>query len=242
MRINQNLFTIDDLKQDLQLTLYQLAVQDIWHLPVEKLTLYHLRTNTPCSCEARETAQLEAARQTVLEVAESIAAGNFPATEHQYCPCDFPEHCPYYRQQYPALAPETARQDMLPGLAAEDAVEKYVTLQSEIKDLKTQLEEIRKVIIDFCQETEVNRVFGREYAITYKLLEKVGFQEDEVRAILEPEGLWERALSFDPAAVKNLLDDGNIPRDLKKKIEAIRQVTGESPRLWVKKLAGDEED
>ena len=94
---NQRLFTQDDLKEDLQLTLYQLAAEQTWHLPVKRLTLYHLRSNTPCSCAARDDVQLEKARQLVLKVAKSITEGSFPATEHQYCPCDFAEHCPYYR-------------------------------------------------------------------------------------------------------------------------------------------------
>ncbi len=193
-KTNQELFTQEDLERNLQLTLYQLAVQELWQLPVEKLTLYHLRSNTPCSCAPRGERQLAAARQTVLAVAEDIARGEFPAVENQYCPCDFPEHCPYYRQKYQAVKPELARQGILPGLVASEAVEEYVALRDQIKDLESRLEEVRQVIIDFCQAEGLNRVFGKEYAITYKLLEKTGFEEDEIRTLLEPAGLWEQVL------------------------------------------------
>jgi len=176
----------------------------------------------------------------VLEVADSIAQENFPAVENQYCPCDFPEHCPYYRQQYMVAKPEVARQGVLPGLVAAEAVEDYVALQSQIKELETQLEELRRVIIDFCQAEGLNRVFGREHAITYKLVEKTGFREDEVRALLEPTGLWPRVLGFDPAKLKQLLDDEEIAEDIKHKIEALRQVIATSPRLWVRKLIEEE--
>jgi RecB family exonuclease len=98
-KTGQKLFTRDYLEDDLQLTLYQLAAQKMWFSLVEKLTLYHLRSNTPCSCAARGEVQLEAASRLVLEIAEKIAQNRFPAIENQYCPCDFPEHCPYYRHK-----------------------------------------------------------------------------------------------------------------------------------------------
>ena len=57
----------------------------------------------------------------------------------------------------------------------------------------------------------MNRVFGSDHEITYKLVERTGFSEDEVKAILEPEGLWEKVLAFDPSRLKQLLDDKTLP-------------------------------
>jgi hypothetical protein len=96
------------------------------------------------------------------------------------------------------------------------------------------------VIINFCRAEGLNRVFGREHAITYRLVEKTGFREDEVRALLEPAGLWPRALSFDPAKLKQLLNDEEIAGEIKRKIEDLRQVISTYPRLWVKKLIEEE--
>ncbi len=236
-KTNQKLFTQDDLESDLQLTLYQLAAEQTWYLPVERLTLYHLRSNTPCSCQPRDKKQLNEARRLVLEVAENIAEKKFPAIENQYCPCDFPEHCPYYRQK---IAPELKETDILRGMAADEAVEKYVSLQGQIRELQLQLEETKQMIIDFCQAEGLNRVYGREHAITYKLVERAGFNEDEVRALLEPEGLWNRVLSLDQSNLNQLITDEEVAKDIRDKLEALRQVISSSPRLWVRRLIEEE--
>jgi putative RecB family exonuclease len=239
-KTNQELFSTDYLEQDLQLTIYQMAAIQTWQLPVERLTLYHLRSNTACSCPPRDEAQLEQARRLVLEVAEKIAQERFPAIESQYCPCDFPEHCPYYRHQYIAAAPQTARQDLLPGIAAIDAVERYASLQAQIKELQMQLEEAKQTIIDFCQAEELNRIYGSEHEVTYKLVERTGFNEDEVRALLEPLGVWERVLSLDQSRLKQLLANKEVAGDIKKRLESLRQVMATYPQLWLKKRTEEE--
>jgi len=239
-KTTKELFTIDDLEEDLQMTIYQLAAEQTWQLPVERLTLYHLRSNTACSCPPRDEARLEQARRLVLEVAENIAQERFPAIENQYCPCDFPEHCPYYRHQYMVAIPQPARQEILPGIAAVDAIERYASLQAQIKELQMQLEEAKQTIIDFCQAEALNRVFGSEHEVTYKLVEKTGFNEDEVRAILEPEGLWEKVLSLDQSRLKQLLTDEAVAKDIRNRLESLRHVMANYPQLWLKKRIEEE--
>jgi len=239
-KTNKELFSADYLEEDLQLTLYQLAAVQTWRLPVERLTLYHLRSNTACSCPPRDEARLEQAKQLVLEVAENVAQERFPAIENQYCPCDFPEHCPYYRHQYMTAMPEPARQEILPGIAAVDAIEQYASLQAQIKELQAQLEDAKQVIIDFCQAEELNRVFGSEHEVTYKLVERTGFSEDEVRALLEPEGLWEKALSLDQSRLKQLLTDEKVASDIRNRLKSLRHVISTHSQLWVKKRTEEE--
>jgi len=237
-KTNKELFTTEDIEKDLQLTLYQLAAEQTWQLPVERLTLYHLRSNTPCSCGSRNEAQLNEARRLILEVAEGIIQQKFPAIENQYCPCDFAEHCPYYRQQY--MTPDLFQQGILDGIAVAEAVKHYVSLQSQIKELQTQFEEVKQRLIDFCQTEGLNRVYGREHAITYKLVEKTGFSEDEVKALLEPEGLWHKVLSLDQSRLRQLITDEALAKDIREKLKTLRRVVSTYPQLWVKKIMEEE--
>ena len=236
-KTDKGLFTKEDLERNLQLTLYQLAAGQSWYLPVERLTLYHFRSNTACSCPPRDEAQLEEARRLVLEVAGGIGEGRFPAIESGRCPCDFAEHCPYYRQRL-ILEPEET--DILGGMGAAEAVERYVSLQNEIKELQLKFDELKQMLVDFCQAGGLNRVYGREHALTYKLVERAGFSEDEVRALLEPEGLWGRVLSFDQSKLKELISDEGVAEEVRRKLEALKQVVSTHPQLWLRRLVEEE--
>ena len=239
-KTNKELFTVEDLEKDLQLTLYQLAAEQTWQLPVERLTLYHFRSNTPCSCQPRGEAQLDEARRLILKVAEGISQQEFPAIENQSCPCDFPEYCPYYRQQYMVATPDLAQPGTLPGVAVAETVEHYVSLQNQIKELQSQLEEVKQMLIDFCQAEGLNRVYGKEHDITYKLVEKTGVSEEEVRALLEAEGLWDRVLSLDQSQLKQLVTDEAVARDIRDRLETLRRVVSSYPQLRVRRISEEE--
>ncbi|MDD5126836.1 MAG: PD-(D/E)XK nuclease family protein [Dehalococcoidales bacterium] len=240
-KTTRELFTAEHLENDLQLTLYQIAAEQLWKLPVAQLTLYHLRSNTACTCAPRQPAQLAQARQLVSEVAENIARSNFPATENQFCPCDFPEYCPYYRHQYPVPQAELTLPLPEPASVTAETVEEYASLQKQIKELQSKLDEVKQQIISFCQTQNLNRVYSKEHAITYKMVDRTGFEENAIRTLLEQSGLWEKVLSFDPAQVKQLISDESIAPNIREQLGALRQVISSSPQLWLKKRASEEE-
>jgi len=239
---NRELFTKDYVDGLLQLTLYQMACERMWDMSVEQLTLYHLRTNTAVSSGPRTRECVRDATKLVLSVAKGIESGNFPATENQFCPCDFLEHCPYHRNRYGDTVPESQKPDMLRGVAIDAVVERYTMLQEEQKLLEKEIAELKEILIQYCEIEQVNRVFGSEHSITYKVVERTGYNEREVKAFLEPANLWDRVLKFDSSAVKELIMSDDVPEEIKRKLESLSKVVSTYPRLFIKTFKGDRDE
>jgi DNA helicase-2/ATP-dependent DNA helicase PcrA len=88
----------EDADESLQLSVYALAAEQNWGYDAGSLVFYNLEENTPVVTR-RSAAQLDAVRLKVVEVAENIAAGNFPAKLGFHC-----RFCPYNN-----LCPETEK-------------------------------------------------------------------------------------------------------------------------------------
>ena len=239
---NQELFTKDYVENSLQLTLYQLACEQMWDMPIETLTLYHLRSNTPVSSGPRSRDQLDDASHLAISVAENIAAEKFPATENQYCPCDFPEYCPYYKHKYGEAIPDEAKSEQLRNIVIENIVERFAKLSDERKLVEKELSELKDLITYYCEAGGVNRIFGPEHSITYKVIQRTGYNEEKIKLLLESLGLWHRVLSFDPAKISEILKSDDVPQEVKERISALAEVMSSYPRLWLKELKEDKEE
>ena len=242
-KTSKELFTMQHLEQDPQLTFYQLAVEKIWKLPVKSLTLYHLRSNTACSCGGRTPEKLDQARETIHNVADGIAREIFPAAENRYCAyCDFPEHCPYQKHKYVLEKPAQSIFDkILEGSTAREVVERYAELQSQKREIEARLDELKQMLCNYCETEGFKRLFGQNHAITYRKVERTGFAEESVKELLEPAGLWEKVLKFDPSLLKELLESQDLNAELRKKLESLEQVISSYSMLSTKTLQGEEE-
>ena len=207
-------------------------------MPVKSLTLYHLRSNTACTCEARTPEILDQVRQTILNVADGITREIFPATENRYCDyCDFPEHCPYQKHKFVQEEPsESIFNTILEGNTAREIVERYAALQGQKKEIEAQLDELKQMICDYCETQGFKRLYGADHAITYRKVERTGFAEESVKEILEPAGLWSRALKFDSSLVRELLEADDLTPELRKKLESLEQVISSYTMLSIKTL------
>lgn len=234
----KNIFDLSDVEESEQLTLYQLAVKESIGLEVGRLTLYHLPSQTPVSSKARSNDKIEAIKRKILDVIELINKGEFPAKEGRFCPCDFPEHCPFYKHLY---IEEKEEEKIKKNI--QQTVEEYSELKEKERELNVKIQALAEKLHAYCDEKGLNRVFGDKHAVTRIKGERKGYNEEKLRQLLEPRGLWERILSCDDSLIKALFEDDDISEDLKAEIRNLTELKKEYHQLRIRDLKeGERED
>jgi RecB family exonuclease len=122
-------FDKSDVKKNEQLVLYQIAVEKALGIPVGKLTIYHLPSQTQVSVDAHTKKRIEDLKLKVLEASELIEKGEFAPKKGRFCPCDFAEHCPYYMHLYVIGDKERDR----PKMNIQQTIEEYSELKEKEK-------------------------------------------------------------------------------------------------------------
>ena len=235
----KNIFDKSDVEESEQLMLYQLAVEESIGLEVGKLTLYHLPSQTPVSVGSRGTKKIEVLKAKILKVAELIEKEEFPAKEGRFCPCDFPEHCPYYKHLYLKEEEEKVKEEKK-KVDIQQTIEEYSSLKEKVKELGLKIQELAEQIHSYCEEKGLGRIFGKTHTITRTKTERKGFDEIKLRELLEPLGLWEKVLDYDDSLTKQLLEDEDIENQLKDKIRKLEEVKKTYYQLRIREQKEDE--
>jgi len=225
--------TIEELNKNLQLSIYYIAAEKIWGILPEKLTIYDLRRNITLSTK-RDANQIKGAKEIIFNVSSDIERGKFEAKESPLCSfCDFQQFCPEFAHRYKIDEPP---QMILGEINIPVAIKEYVETKEKIKELNVKVNEIGDAIIRYCEDKGFSRVFGEKYSIKISKVEKKGYEEDEVKKLLEDEDLWQNVLSFNPKRITRLLKDPNISYELKRKLKDLEKVMSEYKKLRYKEI------
>jgi CRISPR/Cas system-associated exonuclease Cas4 (RecB family) len=233
---------IDQVRQSPQLTLYQVAVESALGLKVEAVGLYHVPSQTLFEVPAHGPEQVEALRRRVRTVARAIEQEEFEPRPGRRCDwCDFKEWCPAWAHEYP----QNWEQEPLPPAPshaeAAQLADRYGEIKDEIRTLERQLKEAREPLEKFFGATGERTVAGDRYRV--KATHCVGhrFDDDALRQLLEPAGLWEKVLVPDWRAEEGLLTDPDIPADVRLRMEAMAE-TEESWTFHYREINGEAEN
>ena len=206
-----------------QLSLYQIAVEDQLGVEVEELQLYHVPSQTPITVPRRTEEQLEEARARVREVVRGVEAGEFEPIKQARCSwCDWREHCSLFADWYPE---NWGQEPLAPAPSHEEAIalaDRFGRLKDEIKGRQTELDEVREALERFFEETGERAVSGEAYRLTAKRHVDMKFPDDEaLRAVLEPAGLWEKVLAPAWNRKAKLLTDPEVSQEVRAKLEEL---------------------
>ena len=219
------IWTRQQVEDSPQLSLYQIAVEDQLGVEVEELQLYHVPSGTPISVPRRTEEQLEEARNRVREVVRGVESGEFEPVRQKRCEwCDWREHCSLFADWYPE---NWEQEPLAPAPTHEEAkalADRFGQLKAEIKERQTELDDVRAALETFFEETGELAVSGEDYRLTAKRHVDMKFPDDEaLRAILEPAGLWERVLAPEWHRKAKLLTDQAVPEDVRSKLEEMAE-------------------
>lgn len=232
---NANPITIDKLIESRQLAIYQMVIELKLGVRVERLTYYQLRTQLPISTERYSDERIEEVKNETLIVADKIRKEEFAARLDDYCPCDFPHLCPYFKDKYPSEKINIL-EDIESRGAIKEIVEEYVRMREEAKNTEARLEELKELINKYCYKNQVERVFGTEHFITRRLIESRGFEERDVRDMLKDAGLWEKVVKFESPLVKRLLEEPSLDKNLRKDLENRKKILSAYHKFYYKEI------
>jgi putative RecB family exonuclease len=217
--------TREQAEESPQLSLYQIAVEDQLGLEVESLELYHVPSQTPITVPRRTAEQLEEARARVREVVRGVEAGEFEPIKQARCNwCDWREHCSLFADWYPENWPQEPPPPAPSHEEARALADRFGQLKDEIKGRDTELAEVREALERFFEETGERAVAGEEYRLTASRHVDMKFPDDEaLRTVLEPAGLWEKILAPAWQRKAKLLTDPEVPEEVKAKLAELAE-------------------
>ena len=198
----------EDARDSDQLSLYQVLVESNYSEPVEKLTLYHLRSLTPLRTAPRERGALLTLHDRLGTVTDGIRSDAFEPNPGRQCSrCDFQSRCPEFRT-VPVADGERLR----------DLVDRFEALRAEEHRLESDLRRTAEELHRAAEELGVHRVPGsRSVAIRRK---EVAWQYslDRVRPLLERSGVSDRVAGGTTEEVRRLVRDPTVDPEVRRRV------------------------
>jgi RecB family exonuclease len=230
-KTNRRLPPASRIEKDLQLSMYHLAAKEIWGIEPERLTLYYLLPGQRMTT-SRTAQDVDELRRRITTVAERVAAGKFEPRENPLCDwCDYKAMCPIFRHQY-----EREAGDPTPRMT--ELVDEWIDLKRQGRAVYRRLDELVGLINAFCEEHGYRRLFGSDGAAVDRRPQHVTQPDEEaLRRVLEPLGLWEQVRSVDVAKLNDLVESRRLAPDVEDAILASREEVRTQYALYLKEPA-----
>lgn len=214
----------ETLRENLQLGVYHMALSDRWpSVSPENIrtSLYFLKHNQKIGI-VPNSETIAIARKKILETIRDIEAreaiGDFPPTPSALCGwCGFRKLCPMWSHEY---AKETEKMPDETELA--QAVNDFFELKLREEENKDLISDAREKILLYMKAKNLLRVFGSGGYITQTKQERVSYDIEKIKPILEKIGLWDAILAPDEKKLAKLMN--SLPEPEQHELEQWREV------------------
>ncbi len=221
----------DKVDHDLQLSIYLKAFLKRYpseESNLDKITvsLYYLKHGVKLS-STRTKEQLDTVEENILGVIAAIEEKKFDPLFSPLCDwCGYQKICPLWKHKF-------SESQTLETKEAEKKIEEYLELKDRMSGDKLRLAKLQADILGYMEHEGVERVFGERGIIGKTVRKTYTYDEERLRAILEPLDQWESVLKVDGIALKSIV--AALPSPVRKEVEDARTVSKESVSLSVKK-------
>jgi RecB family exonuclease len=230
-KTNRRLPPLSRVERDLQLSIYHLAAREVWGIDPERLTLYYLLPGQRMTT-TRTPEDVDELRARIATVAERIGAGKFEPRENPLCDwCDYQAMCPIFRHRF-------EREDGDPTPRMTELVDEWIGLKRQGREVYRRIDELVALINAFCEEHGYRRLYGSDGAAVDRRPQHVTQPDEEaLRRVLEPLGLWERVLSVDTKKLNDLVEGRRLAPEVEDAILASREEVRTQHALYLKEPA-----
>lgn len=221
----------DKVDNDIQLSIYLRAFlarypKEIVNLDKITVSLYFLKHGVKLS-STRTREQLDMIEKTFLDVIASIEAEKFDPILSPLCDwCGYQKICPLWKHKFV----ETRK---LETEEVKKSIGEYLDLKSRMSVDKMRIGKLQSMILEYMEQEGVDRVFDEQGIVGKSLRKTYKYDEERLRAILEPLDKWEGILKVDGIALRNIL--AILPSPIQKEVEESKTLDKESTSLSVKK-------
>lgn len=231
-----------DVDRDLQLMIYRMAVQDVLY-PDKTVTtsLYFIRHGQMFTAHPSPR-QLEEAQESIREVLDGIERSDFSPKVESSCDwCDFRNHCVVFR---PITVPESEKASIDALITEMAEVERlYKTANAEAKQLSTRKGELETAILEWLRNAGAGSYQAGNIQVLQSTRRTTTFPPEQVKAILEPLGLWERVskTTVSKMSIDSLAKTQNLSPAVLRELREVAEVT-EKPVIKLRRLGADDSE
>jgi len=173
-----------DVDNNFQLAIYYLGIINRWPVlekenrPV-KLSLYYLRHGEKLSIIGNKEG-IKETQQKILDLINRINKSKFDPRVNPLCDwCQYQKYCPLYKHKF--VSEESPAPD---DKEIKEVIKEYFTIKEKQSIDTNRINELKQVINKYCDNKEIDRVFGNEGYITRLPQQRFAYNFNKIKEIL----------------------------------------------------------
>jgi len=215
-KTNNSLKAQEELDEDHQLAMYSLWVKQKYpDAKSVKLVWYFLAFDKEMVSERNDEQLEKLKKQIEIFIKEIEVCDNFPTNINSLCDyCQYKPICPAWKHKFEVEESKKEFSEDDGGKLVDD----FSRLQETKKQAEEKIEEIKKDLIEFAKQKEIDVVFGTDKKCSVKEYDKIIFpdeKKEELLKLIKDKGLYDEFSSLNyfklsPKILKKQVDEDII--------------------------------